>query len=191
MRLSALLLVAISTFAAEIPHKAPTSCCAWKNSITTRTAKDGDYSLPADRQPDQCRRQHHLARRQLRSGSCDEREAQRTRQGPRRAGDSPRDHHAYHRLGLQVFAQARFRGLRRGRPESRRQRKLRPGRIDPRSGRRAHRHSRRQRRVHRSHRRSQSARGAGIGAGAGAAVGLATVLLTRGREVELRQGKPR
>jgi hypothetical protein len=31
-------------------------------------------------------------------------------------------------------------------------------------------------------------RGAGIGAGAGAAVGLATVLLTRGREVELRQG---
>ena len=32
------------------------------------------------------------------------------------------------------------------------------------------------------------AAGAGIGAGAGAAVGLATVLLTRGREVELRQG---
>jgi len=31
-------------------------------------------------------------------------------------------------------------------------------------------------------------RGAGIGAGAGAAVGLATVLLTRGKEVELRQG---
>jgi len=31
-------------------------------------------------------------------------------------------------------------------------------------------------------------RGAGIGAGAGAGVGLATVLLTRGREVELRQG---
>ncbi|MCU1337135.1 MAG: hypothetical protein JWO19_2716 [Bryobacterales bacterium] len=30
--------------------------------------------------------------------------------------------------------------------------------------------------------------GAGIGAGAGSAVGLATVLLTRGREVELRQG---
>jgi type IV secretion system protein VirB10 len=34
----------------------------------------------------------------------------------------------------------------------------------------------------------QGVRGAGIGAGAGAAVGLATVLLTRGREVELRQG---
>jgi len=34
----------------------------------------------------------------------------------------------------------------------------------------------------------QSLRGAGIGAGAGGAVGLATVLLTRGREVELRQG---
>jgi ElaB/YqjD/DUF883 family membrane-anchored ribosome-binding protein len=31
-------------------------------------------------------------------------------------------------------------------------------------------------------------KGAGIGAGAGSAVGLATVLLTRGREVELRQG---
>jgi|SRR5271157_1193117 len=31
-------------------------------------------------------------------------------------------------------------------------------------------------------------RGAGIGAGAGAGVGLATVLLTRGREVDLRQG---
>ena len=31
-------------------------------------------------------------------------------------------------------------------------------------------------------------RGAGIGAGAGSAVGLATVLLTRGREVELKQG---
>ena len=31
-------------------------------------------------------------------------------------------------------------------------------------------------------------RGAGIGAGIGSAVGLATVLLTRGREVELRQG---
>jgi hypothetical protein len=30
--------------------------------------------------------------------------------------------------------------------------------------------------------------GAGIGAGAGGAVGLATVLLTRGHEVELRQG---
>ncbi len=30
--------------------------------------------------------------------------------------------------------------------------------------------------------------GAGIGAGVGSAVGLATVLLTRGREVELRQG---
>jgi hypothetical protein len=30
--------------------------------------------------------------------------------------------------------------------------------------------------------------GAGIGAGAGSAVGLATVLLTRGKEVELRQG---
>ncbi len=30
--------------------------------------------------------------------------------------------------------------------------------------------------------------GAGIGAGAGGAVGIATVLLTRGREVELRQG---
>jgi type IV secretion system protein VirB10 len=30
--------------------------------------------------------------------------------------------------------------------------------------------------------------GAGIGAGAGSALGLATVLLTRGREVELRQG---
>jgi hypothetical protein len=34
----------------------------------------------------------------------------------------------------------------------------------------------------------RSWRGAGIGAGAGSAVGLATVLLTRGREVELRQG---
>jgi len=34
----------------------------------------------------------------------------------------------------------------------------------------------------------QGVRGAGIGAGAGAAVGLVTVLLTRGREVELRQG---
>jgi type IV secretion system protein VirB10 len=31
-------------------------------------------------------------------------------------------------------------------------------------------------------------RGAGVGAGAGGAVGLATVLLTRGREVDLRQG---
>ena len=31
-------------------------------------------------------------------------------------------------------------------------------------------------------------RGAGIGAGAGAAVGFATAMLTRGREVELRQG---
>ena len=31
-------------------------------------------------------------------------------------------------------------------------------------------------------------RGAGIGAGAGAGVGLATVLLTRGKEVELKQG---
>ncbi len=34
----------------------------------------------------------------------------------------------------------------------------------------------------------RSWRGAGIGAGAGSAAGLATVLLTRGREVELRQG---
>ncbi len=34
----------------------------------------------------------------------------------------------------------------------------------------------------------RSWRGAGIGAGAGSGVGLATVLLTRGREVELRQG---
>ncbi len=32
------------------------------------------------------------------------------------------------------------------------------------------------------------ARGVGIGAGAGAAVGLATALLTRGRDVDLRQG---
>lgn len=34
----------------------------------------------------------------------------------------------------------------------------------------------------------QSVRGAAIGSGAGGAVGLATVLLTRGRDVELRQG---
>ena len=34
----------------------------------------------------------------------------------------------------------------------------------------------------------RSWKGAGIGAGAGAAVGLATVLLTRGKEVELSQG---
>jgi hypothetical protein len=34
----------------------------------------------------------------------------------------------------------------------------------------------------------RSWKGAGIGAGAGSALGLATVLLTRGREVELRQG---
>jgi hypothetical protein len=34
----------------------------------------------------------------------------------------------------------------------------------------------------------RSVKGAGIGAGAGSAVGLATVLLTRGREVELKQG---
>jgi hypothetical protein len=34
----------------------------------------------------------------------------------------------------------------------------------------------------------QSWKGAGIGAGVGSAVGLATVLLTRGREVELNQG---
>jgi len=34
----------------------------------------------------------------------------------------------------------------------------------------------------------QGWKGAGIGAGAGAAVGLATVLLTRGKEVELKQG---
>ena len=34
----------------------------------------------------------------------------------------------------------------------------------------------------------RSWRGAGIGAGAGGAAGLATVLLTRGREVELHQG---
>jgi hypothetical protein len=34
----------------------------------------------------------------------------------------------------------------------------------------------------------RSIRGAGIGAGAGAAVGFASVLLTRGKEVELRQG---
>ncbi|HTD43391.1 MAG TPA: hypothetical protein VK687_04385 [Bryobacteraceae bacterium] len=35
---------------------------------------------------------------------------------------------------------------------------------------------------------ARSCKGAGIGAGAGGAVGLASVLLTRGREVELRQG---
>jgi hypothetical protein len=35
---------------------------------------------------------------------------------------------------------------------------------------------------------ARSWQGAGIGAGAGGAVGLATVLMTRGREVELRQG---
>lgn len=34
----------------------------------------------------------------------------------------------------------------------------------------------------------RSWKGAGIGAGVGAGVGLATVMLTRGREVELRQG---
>ena len=34
----------------------------------------------------------------------------------------------------------------------------------------------------------RSWKGAGIGAGVGSAVGLATVLLTRGSEVELRQG---
>jgi hypothetical protein len=34
----------------------------------------------------------------------------------------------------------------------------------------------------------RSWKGAGIGAGAGAGVGIATVLLTRGREVDLRQG---
>jgi hypothetical protein len=34
----------------------------------------------------------------------------------------------------------------------------------------------------------RSWRGAGIGAGAGSAVGLATVLLTRGKEVDLKQG---
>jgi hypothetical protein len=34
----------------------------------------------------------------------------------------------------------------------------------------------------------RSWKGAGIGAGVGSAVGLATVLLTRGREVELKQG---
>jgi len=34
----------------------------------------------------------------------------------------------------------------------------------------------------------QGVRGAGIGAGAGGAVGIATVLLSRGREVELKQG---
>ena len=34
----------------------------------------------------------------------------------------------------------------------------------------------------------QGWKGAGIGAGAGAAVGLATVLMTRGKEVELKQG---
>ena len=34
----------------------------------------------------------------------------------------------------------------------------------------------------------RSWKGAGIGAGAGSALGLASVLLTRGREVELRQG---
>ena len=34
----------------------------------------------------------------------------------------------------------------------------------------------------------RSVRGAGIGAGVGGAVGLATVLLSRGKEVELRQG---
>ncbi len=34
----------------------------------------------------------------------------------------------------------------------------------------------------------RSWKGAGIGAGAGSAVGIATVLLTRGREVELKQG---
>jgi hypothetical protein len=34
----------------------------------------------------------------------------------------------------------------------------------------------------------RTVRGAGIGAGAGGAVGLATVLLTRGRDVELRPG---
>ena len=35
---------------------------------------------------------------------------------------------------------------------------------------------------------TRSVRGAGIGAGAGSAVGLATVLLTRGKEVDLKQG---
>jgi len=35
---------------------------------------------------------------------------------------------------------------------------------------------------------AQNWKGAGIGAGVGSAVGLATVLLTRGKEVELRQG---
>ncbi len=35
---------------------------------------------------------------------------------------------------------------------------------------------------------ARSVKGAGIGAGAGSAVGLATVLLTRGKEVSLRQG---
>jgi hypothetical protein len=35
---------------------------------------------------------------------------------------------------------------------------------------------------------TQTWRGAGIGAGVGGAVGVATALLTRGREVELRQG---
>jgi hypothetical protein len=35
---------------------------------------------------------------------------------------------------------------------------------------------------------TQTWKGAGIGAGVGSAVGLATVMLTRGKEVELRQG---
>jgi hypothetical protein len=35
---------------------------------------------------------------------------------------------------------------------------------------------------------TETVRGAGIGAGVGSAVGLATVLLTRGKEVDLRQG---
>ena len=80
-----------------------------------------------------------------------------------------------------------FGGFRRHRAESGGQRERGEAGNVARRGRCPH---RRDQRGGRGDRRiaDRSWKGAGIGAGAGSAVGLATVLLTRGREVELRQG---
>ena len=186
MRLSALLLAAISTFAAEIPQGAHVML-RMENSITTRTAKDGDYVYLRTGSPVSVAGNIILPVGSYVQGVVTN--AKRSGRVKGRAELAIRLETITLPTGSVYKFSPKLASVDSGNGEQKvvgNENSVQEGST----------HGQDAARIAILAGSGASigaivdrgARGAGIGAGAGAAVGLATVLLTRGREVELRQG---
>ena len=175
MRFILALSCALTLSAAEIP-KGSHALLRMVNSVTTRTAREGDYVYLQDRHADRRGRAGAGSGGQLRSGDCVACQAQRPRERTRRTGAPDRNPDPAGRQSVEGRAAIEIGGFRWHRSESGNKRGAGAAGRQPRSrcGADCFRWAERARRS--AAMADRSWKGAGIGAGAGGAVGLASVL---------------